>query len=110
MNQHDPMIAIIAARRIQALARAALDPACEDVCQDLPVTEIMAMADAIEDEALERLLRLDANLWKVAACVDGMEPTVVDIKATADPVILRRFENILPKVTELAKKLDRFKS
>jgi len=105
MNQTDPMIAIQAARRIQALARAALDPACEDVCEHLPVTEIMAMADAIEDEALERLLRRDVNLWKVAACVDNIEPTMVDIAATADQMILKRFENILPKVAELAEKL-----
>lgn len=105
MNQTDPMIAIQAARRVQALARAALDPACEDVCEHLPVTEIMAMAEAIEDEALERLLRQNIKLWKVAACVDNIEPSMVDIRAAAEPMILQRFENILPKIGELAEKL-----
>ena len=62
MNETDPMIAIQAARRIQALAR-----------------------------------------------VDNIKPTMVDIAATADRMILKRFENILPKVAELAEKLGTIK-
>jgi hypothetical protein len=104
------MHAILAARRIKAMGQAALDPACEDATEHLPVTEIIAMAEAVEDEALERLLRADVKLWKVAACIEMTEATMLELSATADSMILKRFENILPKIAELSEKLSTFKT